>query len=162
MHDSVAGSIGRFPGRIEVNDWLCSELPELGERPSGWPVRNGFPAYSRHSVVAITSATPPLAPPPTMLTLVPGAPPPPGTISPGSTRPPAPTGSPSSSHSSGSVRLRIAHWMEKTFGRAYLPVAMLAGGAVGGTAGALTLGPIGGIAGGLGGALLGGVLVFAG
>jgi hypothetical protein len=52
--------------------------------------------------------------------------------------------------------------MEDKFGKAYLPIAMAGGGAVGATAGFLTLGPVGGIVGGLGGALLGGVLVFAG
>lgn len=60
------------------------------------------------------------------------------------------------------LRLRIAHWMEKTFGRAYVPVAMIVGGAIGGTLGGLALGPLGAIAGAAGGALLSGTLVFAG
>ena len=61
-----------------------------------------------------------------------------------------------------SVRLRVAHWMEDHFGRAYVPIAALGGAAVGGTLGAVTLGPVGGIAGALGGGFLGAALVFAG
>jgi hypothetical protein len=52
--------------------------------------------------------------------------------------------------------------MEERFGRAYLPIAMAAGGAAGAGLGLLALGPVGAIAGGVAGAVLGGVLVFAG
>lgn len=60
------------------------------------------------------------------------------------------------------VRLRFANALERTFGRAYLPIAVAGGAALGGGLGFLTLGPFGGIAGAVGGALLAGVLVFAG
>jgi hypothetical protein len=61
-----------------------------------------------------------------------------------------------------SPRLKVAHWMESHFGRAYVPIAMAGGAVVGGGLGFLTLGPVGALAGGAAGALLGGVLVFAG
>lgn len=60
-----------------------------------------------------------------------------------------------------SPRVRFANWMERTFGRAYLPIAMVAGGAIGGGLGLLTLGPIGGVVGALGGAMLAGTLIFS-
>lgn len=60
------------------------------------------------------------------------------------------------------LRLRVAHWMEAKFGKAALPVAAIAGGALGGTLGMLTLGPVGALAGGAAGAFFGGVLFMAG
>ena len=84
-----------------------------------------------------------------------GAPPMPPVGLPPAGLPPAP------GSGNESPRERIAHWMERTFGRAYLPIAMLGGGAIGATIGMLTLGPLGALAGGAGGALLGGALVFA-
>jgi hypothetical protein len=61
-----------------------------------------------------------------------------------------------------SVRLKVAHWMEDHFGKAYVPIAMAGGAVAGGLLGGLTLGPIGAIGGALAGGMLGGVLVFAG
>ncbi len=80
---------------------------------------------------------------------------------------PVPVPGPPSSPPAGSgtanesVRLKVAHWMESHFGKAYLPIAMAAGGAVGAGVGFLTLGPVGAVVGGAAGAMLGGVLVFA-
>lgn len=79
----------------------------------------------------------------------------------GATRPPAPQTTLGIARPG--LRIRIANWMERTFGRAYLPVAMITAGALGAAAGTMALGaPVGTIAGGAAGALLGGVLVFAG
>lgn len=76
--------------------------------------------------------------------------------------PPVPgSPSPSGNDRHTSLRLRVAHWMEDHFGRAYLPIAMAGGALVGGTLGALALGPVGGILGAFAGGMLGGVLVFA-
>jgi hypothetical protein len=74
---------------------------------------------------------------------------------------PIPPGSGSGS-SGESPRLKLAHWMEAKFGRAALPVAAIAGGALGGTIGMLTLGPIGALGLGAAGAFFGGVLFMAG
>lgn len=74
-----------------------------------------------------------------------------------------PGGTVGGSGSSGpSIRVRVAHWMEQHLGRAAMPAAAIGGGLVGGTIGALTLGPIGGIAGAAGGAFLGAALFMAG
>lgn len=67
-----------------------------------------------------------------------------------------------SGNSSGNVRHRITGWMEERFGRAAMPIAALAGGALGGTIGMLTLGPVGAMVGGVGGAFLGAALFMAG
>ena len=61
-----------------------------------------------------------------------------------------------------SPRLRIANWMENHLGKLALPVAMAAGGLVGGGVGSLLLGPIGLVGGAIGGAMLGGALFMAG
>jgi hypothetical protein len=59
------------------------------------------------------------------------------------------------------LRYRIVHWMENHLGRAAMPVAAIGGGIVGGTLGALTLGPIGGIVGGAAGAFFGAALYLS-
>jgi len=75
--------------------------------------------------------------------------------------PPAPDPN-ASAGTKPNLRVQWAHWMESHLGRAYVPVTMAAGALIGGTAGALALGPIGGIAGAIGGAVFLGALVFAG
>lgn len=60
-----------------------------------------------------------------------------------------------------SVRQRITGWMEERFGKAAMPIAAVAGGALGGTIGMLTLGPIGAALGGAGGAFMGAALFLA-
>lgn len=60
------------------------------------------------------------------------------------------------------LRHRITSWMETKLGRAAMPVAAAAGGALGGTIGMLTLGPVGAAIGGIGGAFFGAALFLAG
>jgi hypothetical protein len=76
--------------------------------------------------------------------------------------PPALPKDPQVSGGGESVRHKITSWMETHLGKAAMPVAALAGGAVGGTIGMLTLGPVGAAVGGAGGAFLGAVLFMAG
>jgi hypothetical protein len=64
--------------------------------------------------------------------------------------------------SGGSLRTRIAGWMEEHLGRAAMPVAALAGGVVGGGLGFLALGPVGAAVGGAAGAFGGALLFMAG
>jgi hypothetical protein len=85
-------------------------------------------------------------------------PPPPGVLPPPLPPPPGDVGS----GDTRSTRNKITSWMEERFGKAALPVAALAGGALGGTLGFLTLGPVGALAGGAAGAFFGGVLFMAG
>lgn len=108
--------------------------------------------------MALLSATPPRPPAPSGS---PSGPPPPPPQTGG--LPPAylPTGT-SQTLPQGSVRLRIAHWMENRFGRAAMPMAALAGGIVGGGAGFLALGPVGGLVGAAGGAFFGAALFMSG
>lgn len=77
--------------------------------------------------------------------------------------PPLPEPMPPATGSGGdaSARLRITGWMEERFGRSAMPIAAVAGGALGGTIGMLTLGPVGAVAGGVGGAFLGAALFLA-
>jgi hypothetical protein len=113
--------------------------PQLPKRPAGSDRETGM------ATITATAATPP----------------PPGTSSP--LPPPLPTPSPDTATTgTRSVRNQVTSWMEARLGKAAFPVAALAGGALGGTLGFLTLGPVGGLAGGIGGALLGGVLFMAG
>lgn len=60
------------------------------------------------------------------------------------------------------LRLRITGWMEAKLGKAAMPVAALAGGALGGALGMLTLGPVGALAGGAAGAFFGAALFMSG
>jgi hypothetical protein len=99
-----------------------------------------------------------------MATIAPTAATPPPPVTTGPLPPPLPEPIPASGSGtgSGSLRIRIANWMEDRFGKAAMPVAALAGGALGGTVGMLTLGPVGAAVGGLGGAFAGAVLFMAG
>lgn len=60
------------------------------------------------------------------------------------------------------LRLKVTGWMEERLGKAAMPVAALAGGALLGTIGFLTLGPAGAAIGGALGALGGAALFLAG
>jgi hypothetical protein len=62
----------------------------------------------------------------------------------------------------GSVRVKVAGWMEEHLGRAAMPVAALAGAATLGGAGFLLGGPVGAAIGGAGGAFFGALLFMAG
>ncbi|MCW2926065.1 MAG: hypothetical protein JWM86_33 [Thermoleophilia bacterium] len=65
------------------------------------------------------------------------------------------------SSGSGGLRHRITSWMEDHLGRAAMPVAALAGGALLGTVGMLSLGPIGAAVGGAVGAFAGAALYLS-
>lgn len=58
-----------------------------------------------------------------------------------------------------SWNIEIGDWFAKTFGIAAIPAGMVAGAAVGGGMGMLTLGPFGALAGGAAGAMLGMLVV---
>lgn len=103
------------------------------------------------------SATPPTAATALRAPSGQAPPPPPGTPLPPSELPGATLGK-----SREGVRLRVAHWMEEKFGRAAMPIAALAGGAIGGGAGFLALGPVGGLIGGVAGAFAGAALFMSG
>lgn len=105
------------------------------------------------TAISPTAATPPPAPPLTEDGRVPELP---------STEPTPPGPTTGGSGTSGSLRTRITGWMEEKFGRAAMPIAAVAGGALGGTIGMLTLGPIGAAVGGAGGAFMGALLFMAG
>jgi hypothetical protein len=102
--------------------------------------------------LAPTAATPP--PPPRR----PGSPLPPAIPQPV----PAPLPAPGNGTPRSDLRNRITSWMEQRLGRAAMPVAAIAGGVLGGTAGMLTLGPVGAAVGGIGGAYMGALLFMAG
>jgi hypothetical protein len=102
--------------------------------------------------LAPTAATPP--PPPQR----PGSPLPPAIPQPR----PAPLPAPGDGTSAPGLRSRITGWMEQRLGRSAMPVAAVAGGLLGGTAGMLALGPVGAAVGGIGGAYMGALLFMAG
>jgi hypothetical protein len=81
---------------------------------------------------------------------------------PGELPPPLPPPGDPATGDTRSTRNKITSWMEERLGKAALPVAALAGGALGGALGFLTLGPVGALAGGAAGAFFGGVLFMAG
>jgi hypothetical protein len=97
-----------------------------------------------------------------MATIAPTAATPPPRPSTSVLPPPLPEPASGSGTGSTSLRLKITGWMEERLGKAALPVAALAGGALGGTIGMLTLGPVGALAGGAAGAFFGGVLFMSG
>src|SRR5688500_4210800 len=98
-----------------------------------------------------------------MATIAPTTATPPPPVTTGPLPPPLPE-PPASGSGSGekSLRLKITGWMEERLGKAAMPVAALAGGALGGTIGMLTLGPVGAAVGGIGGAFMGAVLFMSG
>ncbi len=97
-----------------------------------------------------------------MATIAPTAATPPPPVSTGPLPPPLPEPASGSGAGEKRLRLKITGWMEERLGTAAMPVAALAGGALGGTVGMLTLGPVGAAVGGIGGAFMGAVLFMAG